>query len=681
MNVRVNEMRCLKDALVYHVQAIKAGLTPPTFTTNQLIHVYSKHNLLRESQKLFDEMPERNVFSWNTIISARIKSQDLTKARSLFDSAPHKDLVTYNSMLCGYINTDGCETHALKLFIGMKNAPEDIKMDEFTVTSMLNLCAKLSNVCYGRQLHAFMVKTSNDVSGFAVSSLIDMYSKCGCFEAAHRVFGGCSDEVNLISKNAMLAACCREGELEMALKTFWREPELNDAVSWNTLISGYVQNDDPVEGFKLFVRMGENGIRWNEHTFASVLSACCGLRSLKCGKEVHSWVLKNGLVSNPFITCGIVDVYCKCENMKYAEAMLLDSEVRTSHSVTSMIMGYSSQGNMIEARRHFDSLSEKNVVMWTAMFSGYVKAQQCEAVFDLLSELQAKEAVISDALILVNVLGACALQAALSPGKEVHAYILRMGIKMDKKLISTLVDMYWKCGSLKYAEVIFLNFTERDLVLYNVMIAGYAHHGHGKQAIQLFKEMLLKGAKPDAVTFVAILCACRHCGSVKMGEKYFNSMTEDYNIIPENDHYGCMIDLYGRTNQLEKTVEFMKKIPIEEDAVILGSFLNACRLNRNAELARETEDKLLRIEGNNKARYLQLANVYAAEGNWAEMGRVRKQMRGMKVKKFAGCSWVYVKNGVHIFTAGDKSHPRTEAMYSMLTSLTGELYEIAGAFY
>ncbi|XWS68176.1 hypothetical protein CRYUN_Cryun04dG0068800 [Craigia yunnanensis] len=116
-------------------------------------------------------------------------------------------------------------------------------------------------------------------------------------------------------------------------------------------------------------------------------------------------------------------------------------------------------------------------------------------------------------------------------------------------------------------------------------------------------------------------------------------MTEFCKILPEIDHYACMIDLYGRANQLEKAVAFMKVIPIEHDAAIMGAFLNACRLNKSAELAREAEEKLLRIEGDNGAHYVQLANIYAAEGNWAEMRRIRKEMRG-KVKKFAGCSWI-----------------------------------------
>ncbi|KAJ0010533.1 hypothetical protein Pint_34589 [Pistacia integerrima] len=562
-------MRSLRDALVYHVQAIKAGFTLPTSTTNLLIHVYSKHNFLHESQKLFDEMPERNVFSWNAMISAHIKTQNLKQARELFDSAPHRDLVTYNSMLSGYASADGYEADALNLFREMQNECEDMKTDEFTITRMLNLCAKLLNVGYGRQLHTFMVKTSADVTGFTVSSLIDMYSKCACFEDAYRVFNRSYEVVDLVTKNSMVAACCRAGEMEMALKIFWRVPELNDVVSWNTLISGYVQNGYMEEGLKLFVSMAEDGVRWNGRTFASVLKACSGLRSLKCGKEVHACVLKNGLISNPFITSGIFDVYYKC--------------------------------NMVEARRFFDSLAEKNVVVVTALFSGYVKARQYEAVFELFSDLS-KETMVSEPLILVSVLRACVLQAALNPGMEIHAYMLKMGLGMDKKLISTVVDMYSQCGNLTYAETVFRSVAERDTILYNVMISGYAHHGHEIKAIQLFEEMLRNGIKPDMVTFLEILSACHHCGLVELGEKYFNSMTVDYNILPEIDHYACMIDLYGRANQLEKAMGFMKRIPIEQDPVISGVILNACRLSKNAKLAREVEEKILRSEGGDEVR-------------------------------------------------------------------------------
>lgn len=110
---------------------------------------------------------------------------------------------------------------------------------------------------------------------------------------------------------------------------------------------------------------------------------------------------------------------------------------------------------MTEAQRLFDSLLERNSVVWTALCSGYVKSQQCEAVFKLFRECRTKEALVPDAMIIISVLGACAMQADLSLGKQIRAYILRMRFKVDKKLLSALVDMYSKCGNVAYAKKIF----------------------------------------------------------------------------------------------------------------------------------------------------------------------------------------------------------------------------------
>lgn len=668
--------------MVHHVHAIKSGFTSSIFACNQLIHLYSNHGLLQDAQKVFDEMPQRNVFSWNTIISAYIKAENLAQAKALFDSASQKDLVSYNSMLSGYVGGDGCETEALDLFIRMQSARGTIGIDEVTLTTMLNLAAKLHVAIYGRQVHSYMVKTANDGSVYAVSSLIDMYSKCGSFGEACNVLNSCDGNVNLISKNAMLAACFREGKMDMALKIFWENFELNDAVSWNTMISGYAQNGYVEKSLALFSEMVQNGVKWSERTLASVLSACSGLKNLKLGKSVHAWVLKNGFISNQFISSGIVDLYCKCGNLKYAESVHegIGTDNNNPFAVASFITGYSSQGNMREAQRLFDSLTEKNSVVWTAIISGYVKTQQCETVFKLFREYITKttnEALVPDDLVIISVLGACAIQAALTLGKQIHAHILRIGFKMNGKLLSSLVDMYSKCGNVTYAEKIFqlVSDSEKDSVFYNIMLAGYAHHGFENEAFRLFQEMLKRKVKPDVVTFVALLSACRHRGLVDLGERFFLSMEEDHKILPETDHYACMVDMYGRANQLDKAVKFMRRIPSQIlDSTIWGAFLNACRVSCNTELAKEAEENLLKAEADNGARYVQMANVYAAEGKWDEMGRIRKKMRGKEVKKVAGCSWIYVENGVHVFTSGDSSHSKSDAIYSVLFCLNEKLY-------
>ncbi|CAA0807591.1 Putative pentatricopeptide repeat-containing protein [Striga hermonthica] len=678
-------MRSLKEGLKLQARAITSGRLSTTVAANQLINLYSKHGLTDDARNLFDKMPHRNVFSWNTIINAYIKSRNLRTARALFESSPYRDSVTYNSMISGYTRLDGHETEAIELFARMqleRDGPSLI--DEFTLTTMLNLAAKVKILRYGTQVHLYMVKTGNDSSGFAQSSLIDMYSKCGSFLDASKVvvvvngcgFGGW---VDLVVKNALVAACCREGEMKMAHEIFLRNPELNDSVSWNTMISGYAQNGFESQAVELFRLMVEKGIELNEHTFASLLAACSCLKSLNLGKEVHVRVLKNGLFLNPFVSSGIVDIYSKCGEMSYAERVNESIGVENVFAMTSMIVGYSTRGEMSKAKKLFDSLSEKNFVVWTAVISGHVKLQQCDEAFDLFREYTAREeknGFFPDGVILVSLLGACATQASVDPGRQIHAYILRTGIQTDeKKTISALIDMYSKCGFILYARRIFPSVDLRDTVIYNVMISGLAHHGFEREAIECFEEMTGNGRhKPDAVTYIAILSACRHCGLVEAGEKYFSEMEENYGIAPEMDHYACMVDLYGRSNMLEKAVDFMDKMPFEPDSIMVSAFLNACRENRNVELARMAERKLDEVErGADGARYFQVASVYASGGEWEEKGRVMRRIREMEAKKLAGCSWVRAGNGLRVFTSGDRLHCEAEGLDGVLGFLIDEM--------
>ncbi|XP_041994354.1 putative pentatricopeptide repeat-containing protein At3g18840 [Salvia splendens] len=669
-------MRSLKEGLKFHAYAVKFGLLPRIITANHIIDLYSKHYLTRDAHKLFDEICDRNVYSWNTIINAYVRSRNLPKAKDLFDSSPFKDTVTYNLVISGYARSDGYESNAIELFIQMQFDEVGARIDEFTLTTMLNLLAKLRVLRYGIQVHSFMVKSGNDRSGFALSSLVDMYSKCGSFWDACRVVDGRGGEgvVDCVVNNALIAACCREGQLEIAKEIFLKDPELNDEVSWNTMITGCAQNGRGEEAVELFRCMAREGYSWNEHTFGSLLAACSALKSLNLGKEVHARVLKDGMFFNPFICSGVVDIYSRCGEMRYADCILRATGMRNVFAVTSMIVGYAARGEMGEARSLFDSATERNFVMWTAVISGYVRLQRCEDAFALFREYAAVDATTPDGVILVSMLVACAVQAGVDPGKQIHGYILRVGITLDEKAMSALIDMYSKCGVLLYAERLFERVRVRDTIMYNVMIAGCAHHGFEHEAIRLFEDMVGWGLHPDAITFIALLSACRHSGLVEVGESYFLSMSRDYGIQPEMNHYACMVDLYGRANQLEKAVKFMEEMPIEPDSVVLSAFLTGCRASKNIELARMAEKKLVEIEGDEGSRLFQLASLYASGGEWEEKGRMMRRMRGKEVKKVAGCSWIQFGGGVHSFRSGDKSHVEAEAVYSTLGWLISELY-------
>ncbi|ERN15630.1 putative pentatricopeptide repeat-containing protein At3g18840 [Amborella trichopoda] len=702
--------RHLLECLKLHTHIIKTSLPTTIFTYNQLIEVYFKNTYIGEARQLFNEMPQKNVFSWNTMINGYIKNTNLLDAQFLFDLAPERDTVTYNSLLSGYSH-NGFSTEALNMFKRMHK--DGVHMDEFSFTTMLNLAANLVVLCYGVQVHSCMIKTRNiGKDGFSKSSLIHMYAKCSGLEEARRAFDdhGYSENFlhaveretsarpmikafdedkerenssaterqtskrELMSSNVMLAAYFHEGELDMGFN-FFSSMAHHDTVTWNTVITGYFQNGHGETSLELFAKMVQEGVKLNAHSLANVLSACASLKALKHGRETHGWVLKNGYEMNSFISNSLVDMYCKCFRLQQAELIYTRICPENGFASTSLIMGYAQTGKLDKARRIFYSLTNQNIASWTAMISGYVKIQQSKASLNFFWDFLQSEKTTPDQLMLISVLSACAMQANLEKGKQIHAYIIRNGIEIEEKLGTELIDMYAKSGQIGYAKEVFQQLPIRDVPLYNAMIAGLGHHGREMEAIQLFQEMENIGIQPNGVTFIALLSACRHAGLLNSGQKYFNSMVQGYTITPESSHYASMIDLLGRANQLEQAVLLVRKSKGSNglDPIVMGALIEACKRNADSKLAKELEEELLRVDPQNGARYVQLANVYAAEGKWGEMGRIRRKMKERDVVKSAGCSWIYVRNREHIFTAGDRTHTEAEAIYKLLANLNKEM--------
>jgi len=154
-----------------------------------------------------------------------------------------------------------------------------------------------------------------------------------------------------------------------------------------------------------------------------------------------------------------------------------------------------------------------------------------------------------------------------------HEYMIKLGIQLDSFVGNSLISMYAKCGLIEDPRLMFDIIVNRDVVSWNAMIAGYAQHGFGNEALKMFEELQRTGVKPNEVTFIGILSACSHAGLVDEGLRYFNSMYEDYCIAPRAEHYACIIDLLGRAGRLEEAKEFVNKATCEPNSSMWGALL------------------------------------------------------------------------------------------------------------
>lgn len=178
---------------------------------------------------------------------------------------------------------------------------------------------------------------------------------------------------------------------------------------------------------------------------------------------------------------------------------------------------------------------------------------------------------------------------------------------------------------------------------------------------------------PTEITFVGVLYACSHCGMVDEGFNYFRMMKEEYGIVPRIEHYGCMIDLLGRAGLVKEAYEYINNMPMQPNAVIWRTLLGACTIHGHLALGETARAHIRELEPGHSGDYVLLSNLYASERRWSDVQKVRRTMLSDGVRKTPGYSIVELRNCIYEFTMGDRSHPQSEKIYTMLAEITNLL--------
>lgn len=248
-----------------------------------------------------------------------------------------------------------------------------------------------------------------------------------------------------------------------------------------------------------------------------------------------------------------------------------------------MISSYLEHKLVERACAVFDLVRSKDTVCWTAMIDGLVRNDEMSKALECFRRMQ-REGVRVNELTVVCVLSACAQLGALELGKWVHSYVKKHDIEVNHFVASSLINMYSRCGSIEEAERVFEEAKEREVSTFNSMIAGFALNGKSMEAVQIFQRMVNEGIRPTKITFVGVLNACSHGGLVETGFKIFHSLQADYDIEPQLEHYGCLVDLLGRAGEVEKAYKFIQEMKVAPDHIMWGSLLSACKAHNKHEL-------------------------------------------------------------------------------------------------
>lgn len=599
-----------------HGLFLKSRLAASTYLGNHLVLLYSRCGQTPLARRVFEEIPQPNVFSYNALLAAYARGSQARAAGELFSHIPRPDLVSFNTLLAAYA-ADGNAAAALRLFRRMRAL--GVRADGFTLSSVVSSLRGVGGAAAAAaapgiaNLHAFVLSAGFAAFASVSNTLIGSYSRAGLLGEAERVFTD--------------------------LGTF------RDGVSWNCMIMGYGLHGDGPQALALFREMARGGHAVDMFTQASVLTAFTAARDLAGGAQFHAQLIKTACERNPHVGSGLVDLYAKC-------------------------------GRTADAEKVFDEVPEPDVVLWNTMISGYsLNDDFFEEALRCFREMQ-REGLRPDDGSFVCAASACSNLSSPSQGRQLHALALKSDFPRNRVSVgNALIAMYSKSGELEDAGRVFRRMPERNAVSFNSMIAGCAQHGRGEDGLALFGEMVAGGEEPTGVTFVSVLSACAHTGKVEEGWGYFNSMERKFKIERGEEHYSCMVDLLGRAGRLEEAQKLIETMPFSLGKAGWAALLGACRTHGNVGLGEKAAQALVQLEPSNASPYVVLASMYAGAGRWEEAAGVRRMMRDRAVRKSPGCSWIELRKRIHVFVADDASHPRTGEIRRFLAELLGKMKE------
>ncbi|KAF5465852.1 hypothetical protein F2P56_015819 [Juglans regia] len=636
-SLNLAKTHCLANPELFTQNRAKA-MIPNLKPLNSKISSYVKNGLVEEARKLFDKMPQKNTVTWNamirghfldgnscealqlfyrmpdrdivsynTVIAGLMQCGDVDGARYVFDGMPSRDVVTWNSMVAGYIRNGMIDT-ALRLFDGMPL--KDVISWNLIVGGLVN-CGDLALA-----EEYFGQSSAQDVVSWTI--MISGLSKSGRIVEACKLFENMPTR-DVRACNAMMVGYIENGHIETAKDLFRKMPE-RDFESWNELVSGLVRSKKANDAIRLFMEMPQ-----------------------KCQKTWNSILLE--LIRNGLI--------------KEAHAFLEKSPYSDVVSWTNLLVGYFGLGEVAGAIKIFDLMPTRDTTAWNATVFGLGENGQGEEGLKLF--IRMKESGPSlDKATFTSVLTICSDLPTLHFGKQTHADVIRAGFNSYIEVSNAMVTMYARCGNMHSALLEFSSMPSHDVISWNSLICGYAHHGNGTKALEMFERMRLTDVMPNHITFVGVLSACSHAGLVDQGKYYFDFMKSKCSLQPTSEHYTCIMDLLGRFGLIDEAMTFLDQMRadgVEVPVSVWGALLGACRIYKNIEVGNIAGERILEVDPCNSGVYLILVELLLSGGRREDAGRILARMKEKGVKKQPGCSWIEVNNSARIFLSGDSSHP------------------------
>ncbi|CAN6472423.1 unnamed protein product [Victoria cruziana] len=381
-------------------------------------------------------------------------------------------------------------------------------LDSFAYTQLLQETVERNSLMEGKAVHGHIMKNGGRVDLFAWNTIINMYCKCGNLEDARQLF----DEI----------------------------AERN-TVSWVALIQGHFQNGDFMEAWLLFVELTRQEYELNAFAFTTVLKVLVNLEFVEAASSIHGLIIRLAFDDHSFIGSALVELYSEC-------------------------------GCVQEARKVFDGILEKDLVLWTGMIDAYAQNACSKQAFGLFSEMR-DVGLKPNPFTFSALIKACVFLEDEGLGKSIHGFVIKKNLDSDFFVGSALLDMYAACGELSNARLIFEKLPHSSMVIWSYMIARTTQFGESNEALLLFQRMQQALVPPNQFTYSSVLHACSGMASLGLGKQvhcHIQKTGYDSSVFASN----ALMDVYVKCGQMEDALRIFGNLHHRNDVswntVIVG---------------------------------------------------------------------------------------------------------------
>lgn len=544
-----------------HGLICKTGLLRDVFVGTALLHLYGSCGLVADVERLFPEMPEKNVVSWTAFMAALSKNGHPERAMRAFQLMRGRGTVANENSfatavsVCAVLEDErlalevlaqivvsGCESSVsvgnslISMFgrLGKMENAEFIfwrmsKRDKITWNSIISVFSH-DGFCE-EALWLFQKMRRSGAARADSTTLCSLISSCqsaGCLKWGRTLHAlvlkdGLCMFVPVANTLVNMYSLC--GSHEESELLFDDMPE-RDLISWNCMMASHLTSGQGGEALNLLSRMIRARIEVNHVTLASALSACSCPEALRHGRAVHALVAQAGLQENLLVANALITMYGNCESMA-------------------------------EARQVFRALSDPDVISWNALMGGLAENRQTQEAMELFNAMR-RAGAKANHITMTNALGACSSSRDLSLfGAPLHGLIISAGFESDGSVRNSVLTAYSKGGDLHSSSLIFDGLElPRNLVSWNVMIFARAHHGLGEDALKLFMEVLRGGHIADQFTLSGGLAACSSLALLQEGQQ-LHGLIIKLGFVSNLHVANATMDMYGKCGKMDDALKLL----------------------------------------------------------------------------------------------------------------------------